>query len=279
VVKQTLCLIRTSRLLILGLLLLCVFSSCDPVTDELISPEEFQKFDQEILGDQLYDALISPASPFDIVPREDNEVLYTHIESLYEQSYFIMRARQGWTTSRQWKISIFLDDNQSAFTFPGGNLMISTGMLKSFRKEYELFYLLTFENSLVDSGHLFANFLTFVEDSIDIANLIEQADQERALSIAMDMFEVLDFNAFITQEADLAAMQWICESSNFRVDGISDFLPRLAEDSNWLVTRESSLDRLQSITSNFLLLDCDNSTRITSLGNDFYINEILPLVP
>lgn len=255
------------------------FVSCEQSGGDVISPDDFQKIDQEELGDQLWSALTGIDTPFDILPKEEHDFLYDHLETLYKQSYYILRAKRGWSTSRDWKIAIFQSDDQAAFAFPGGNMMISTGMLKSFRKEYELFYLLSFENSLMDSGHLFANFLTFVEDSIDIEKLIEEADREKALEIGMQMFDRLEFNALITEEIDLAAMQWICESSNFRVDGITAFYNRLEEDSSWLTTRMSSLNRISSVISNFLSLECSNETRITSLGNDFYVNEILPLIP
>ncbi len=244
-----------------------------------MSPEDFLKTDQESLGDRLYAALNAPNSPFDILVPEEHPALYTHIETLYKQSYFIMRAKQGWTTSRDWKISIFKDEDQAAFSLPGGGMLISTGMLKSFRKEYELFYLMSFENALMDSGYLFSSILTFIEDSIDVDNLINEYNQEMALQIGLEIYDLLVFNSLVTQEVDLSTMEWICESSNFRIDGISQFLPRLAESSKWKQSRESSLNRLSTVTSNFLELECDNGTRITSLGNNFYVNEILPLVP
>lgn len=245
----------------------------------MISPDDFPKMEQEDLGDQLWYALNSESSPLDILSPLEHRELYDHIKSLYRQSYFILRATQGWSTNRDWQIGIFKDDNESAFALPGGNMMISTGMLKAFQKEYELFYLLSFENSLMDSGHLFSNVLTFIEDSIDIEQLIKENDEKKALQIGMEIYDLLSFKALVVEEVDLAAMQWICESSNFRIDGISQFLPRLSDNSRWKRSRESAINRISVINNNFLSLDCDNSTRITSLGNNFYVNEILPLVP
>ena len=255
----------------------CLYACQD--VDTVVSPEAFQKIEQEDLGDQLWEALTKEGSTFDILDRDSNEVLYTHVEALYQQSYFILRSKQGWTSSRDWRIAIFVDENQSAFTFPGGNMMISTGMLKIFRKEFELFYLMSFENTLMDSGYLFANFLTFVEDSIDVEKLIEQNNMEEAYVLAQDMVERLEFNAFISEEIDINAMEWICQSSNYRVDGLLAFLPKLDDNSNWLQSRMSSINRAETVRENYLNLNCDNDGRATSLGNSYYIDVILPLIP
>lgn len=276
--KHTLQIISYLRIALLCIMSVVCLLACNPDRENVISPEEFQNADQEDLGDQLFDAMTGFDSPFEMLPKSDYSFVYEHVETLYKQSYFILRAKQGWTTNRDWRIAIFKDENQAAFSFPGGNLMISTGMLKTFTKEYELFYLLSFENALMDSGYLFANLLTFVEDSIDIEKLIDDADRERALQIGMDMYARLEYNALITEEIDFATMDWICQSSDFRVDGIARFYPKLQDDSNWLLTRMSSLNRLSSVNSNFIALDCQDE-RITSLGNDFYLNEILPLLP
>jgi len=225
------------RILFIGFFSLVCLASCDP-DDEVMRPEDFQKSDQERLGYQIWSALTASDSSLDILNPEEHVELYQHIESLHRQSYFILRAKQGWSVERDWKISIFKEENQAAFSLPGGNMLISTGMLKAFRKEYELFYLLSFENSLMDSGYLFANILTFIEDSIDIDRLINDGDVEMANQIGMEIYNLLEFNAFM-----------------------------------------SSINRLSTVTANFLALDCDNDTRITSLGNDFYVNEILPLIP
>jgi len=256
-------------------LLLC---SCgDDVS--VISPEEFPNVEQEVLGDQLFEALTRDSSSFDILDAAENEVLYQHVEALYKQSYFILRSKQGWTSTRDWRIAIFVDENQRAFTFPGGNLMISTGMLKTFEREYELFYLMSFENSLMDSGFLFANFLTYIEDSIDVEKLIDEQNTEQAYALALEMVDRLEFNELIVEEADLTAMAWICESSNFRVNGILNFFPKLNLDSKWLLSRKSSLNRVEKARDNFLALDCNNEDRTTSLGNSYYTDIILPLIP
>ncbi len=270
--------IHLFKMLFLSIFLLCVVSSCIPDNPSVISPEDFSNADQEVLGDQLWKAAIGEDSPFDVLPKEEHPVLYDHLETLYRQSYFILRAKQGWSTERDWKLAVFRSDNQSAFSFPGGNMMISTGMLESFRKEYELFYMMSFENSLMDTGYLFSNFISFIEDSIDIERLINEENEETALSLAIEMFDRLEFNALIVEEIDFAAMDWICQSSNFRTDGISAFIPRLNEDSQWLNSRMSSLDRIDFVENNFIEMDCSNSSRATALGNNYYVEEILPLL-
>jgi len=270
--------IHLLKMLFLSTFLLCAVSSCISDNPSVISPDEFSKVELEGLGDQLWEALSGDSSPFEILSKEENALLYEHLETLYKQSYFILRAKQGWSTSRDWQIAIFRSENQSAFSFPGGNMMISTGMLESFSKEYELFYVMSFENTLMDSGYLFSNFISFVEDSIDIENLINEENEETALSLGIEMFDRLDFNALIVEETDITAMSWICESSSFRTDGISGFFSKLNEDSQWLNSRMSSINRLDFVEENFRQMNCGNSARATSLGNDYYVDEILPLL-
>ena len=266
------------RPILLGIFIIFGLWSCEPNKD-VISPADFPKIEQEVLGDQLWYALTSESSPLEILSPASHPELYSHVRSLYKQSYFIIRAKQGWSTNRDWQIGIFKDDNESAFALPGGNMMISTGMLKSFRKEYELFYLMSFENALMDSGYLFSSILTYIEDSIDIEELIKENDEMEAIQIGLEIQDLLEFNSLVVQEIDLATMQWICESSNFRIDGITQFLPRLLDNSKWKRSRDSAINRLNAINNNFLSLDCDNTTRITSLGNNFYVDEFLTWVP
>ena len=152
-------------------------------------------------------------------------------------------------------------------------------MLKSFEKEYELFYLFSFENSLMDSGIQFENILSFIEDSIDLDNLIQSPNPEKALEVGSEIYTMQEFSEATVTTVDGLAMELICESSSFRTDGINQFLLRLDPASSWMTSRPSSFDRLSIVNNNFVNADCPNTIRTTSLGINYYVDEILPLIP
>ncbi len=255
--------------------------SCDSrVNDSVFGSNQFTNIEQENLGDQIWSALSGSNSPLNVLSRQENVILYDYVDALYKQSYFVLRGRDGWTTTRDWKLAIIQDDIQTAFTLPGGNFIISTGMLKTFRKEYELFYLFSFENSLMNSSEIYLdNLLSSIENSLVLDELIANANPMMALQIGTELYGEQIFSPGVVAQIDELAMDLICESSTFRTDGINQFLTLLQPDSRWAISRPSSFDRLSAVNAYFLSQNCGNSRRSTNLGPDFYVDEILPLIP
>jgi len=276
-------LLRKHRMTSMLLLILAIafMTSCDNrVNDSVFASNRFTNIEQENLGDQIWSALAGDSSPLNVLSREENTLLYEFVETLYRQSYFILRGRDGWTTSRDWRLAIIQDDVQTAFTVPGGNFIISTGMLKTFRKEYELFYLFSFENSLMNSSEIYLdNLLSTIENSLVLDDLIETANPTIALEIGTELYGEQIFSPSIVAQIDVLAMDLICESSIFRTDGINQFLTLLNPDSRWAQSRSSSFDRLSVVNAFFLNQDCENTRRDTNLGPDYYVDVILPLIP
>lgn len=253
--------------------------SCDNrIGDSVFNPELISEVGQEDLGDQIFDALLSDISPFDVLPIEENELLYRYIDQLYLQSYRVLRSTDNWTKSRTWRIAIIRAENQAAFTLPGGNIVITTGMLKTFQAEYELYYLLSFENALMNNEEIyFSNIVSFIENTIDLEELINNPDPARALEIGIELYQEQSFSAFEISIIDQLAMELICESGSWRNDGLVQFLTRLNPDSAWMLSRPSVINRVDEISSISAQLSCNNTIRERSPG--FYINEVLPLIP
>ncbi len=253
--------------------------SCDNrIGDSVFNPDLFSEVEQEALGDQIFNALTSDISPYNVLPVEDHELLYRYIDQLYLQSYRVLRSTDNWTKSRDWRIAIFEDENQGAFTLPGGNIFISTGMLKAFRAEYELYYLLSFENALMNNEDIYiANIASFIENTIDLEELINNPDRARALEIGIELYEEQSFSAFEISIIDESAMELICESGAWRNDGLVQFLSRLNPDSAWMLSRPSVINRVDEISSISTQLSCNNTIRERT--PNFYIDELLPLIP
>jgi len=267
--------------MLLSFMAIALLSSCDTrVNDSVFGSNQFTNIEQENLGDQVWCALVGEDSPLNVLSREENNLLYEFVETLYTQSYFVLRGRDGWTTTRDWRLAIIQDDVQTAFTLPGGNFIISTGMLKTFRKEYELFYLFSFENSLMNSSEIYLdNLLSSIENSLVLDDLIANANPMMALQIGTELYGDQVFSPGVVAQIDELAMDLICESSTFRTDGINQFLTSIRPDSRWGISRPSSFDRLSAVNAYFLGQDCKNSRRSTSLGPDYYVDVILPLIP
>ena len=61
--------------------------SCDNrINDRVFEPELISEIGQEVLGDQIFAALISDASPYNVLQREEHAALYQFLEQLYTQS-------------------------------------------------------------------------------------------------------------------------------------------------------------------------------------------------
>ena len=265
-------------------LLFCILAagmvmSCDNrVNDTVFSPELISEIQQEQLGDQIFDALTSSSSPFTVLSKEEHENLYNYIYPLYIQSYRILRAKYNWSKDRDWKVAIIESENQSAFTLPGGNIIITTEMLKALRAEYELYYLFSFENALMNNDEIYlSNIVSFIENTIGIVELINNPDPTKALEIGLELYAEQSFDDFEIANVDRNTMEMICESGSWRNDGIVQFLNRLDPNSPWMTSRPSSLNRINMIQNNAQEIGCGNTIRERS--PNFYIDVICPLIP
>lgn len=253
--------------------------SCDSrINNSVFNPRLISETDQEKIGDQIYGALTSGASPYTVLSREENENLYTYLEQLYLQSYFVLRGTYPWTNERDWRLVILEEENEGAFTLPGGHLVITTGMLKIFQAEYELYYLFSFENALMNNEEIyFTNIVSFIENTIDLEDLIENPDPQRALEIGIELYEEQSFEPSSVSIIDRLGMELICESGTWRNDGINQFLLRLDPNSIYAQSRKSAFDRLDAVNNNAFSIGCDNKVRERS--PNFYVDNILPLLP
>lgn len=234
--------------------------------------------EQEGIGDQVFDALTSSSSPYRVLQREEHEELYNYIYPLYFQSYQILRAKYNWTRDRDWRLAIIEDEDQNAITLPGGNIIITTGMLKVFQAEYELYYLLSFENTLMNNEEIyFSNIVSFIENTIGLQELTNNPDPARALEIGIELFEAQSFDEISIAEIDRLTIELICISGTWRNDGITQFLNRLNPNSGWMLSRPSVFNRIDAVRNNALALDCQNKVRERS--PNFYSDVILPLIP
>lgn len=128
-----------------------------------------------------------------------------------------------------------------AFTLPGGDFFVSTGMLKRFQKDYELFALLSFEATLMHDGHLLTQWIKEY-NSLTINNLIENNDQPNALTselLAQEMTTFV-FDPDVIETVDEAAIENTCSTSILNPLGLMPIIsnPDLS-NTTWHKTRPS----------------------------------------
>ena len=260
------------------------FPHCDD--DDLKLPNCIQEKSVRVeLGDLIMESIQSQSDNFPILPNvEPHDVAYDYLQSAYNQvSTFLKHdgLQNSWDTTRIWKLNILDDDiNKKAFVIPGGNLFLSTGLLKSLESGKEIYFILAFEACLMNDEYL-------------INRLIEEFNTNEifALSNGMtgpsgttieDLVDILDKLEFteesVVREVDRRAMEEICQSSNVVPNGINNVLLRLEEEDNWLKYRPSYeyRDNPTFIDSEILDLECYNTDNQVE---QYFINVIQVLDP
>lgn len=254
---------------ILFLLLALLLSNCqgDPV--QVPTKDEFTKEKRESLG-QMINKDIS--SNFEILENnEPFDSLYWYVQALYNQSTRIMLLDKKsaidnrWDTDREWKVSVINDDySRHAFCLPGGDIFITTGMLKSFTREHELFFVFTFEATLMHEGRLLQRLIEEY-NSLTINNLIEGRDTGNEITLT-DMSTDLPnliFDNNTVEFGDRNTVASICNTSILEPTGINTLLLDASfQNSEWLLTRPSYGGRPSKVSdfSNDNAGNCGSST-------------------
>lgn len=224
-----------------------LFGSCQGDLPNVPTEQTFTKEKLEKLGTMLRNELLNQHEYLLELPPYDTSV-YWYVQTLYGQATSTMHLdRQSpiynkWDQGRQWKVYILKNDAERiAFTLPGGDFFISTGMLKCFKKDYELYALLSFEAALMNNGFLLAQWVKEY-NSLTINNLIEGNDQPNPLTAEMLAQEMTSFvfDPEAIRAIDKAAIDNTCATSILDPVGLLPFVSN-ADFSNakWLQTRPS----------------------------------------
>ena len=236
----------------------CIFinATCE---DEVVlgpKPSEFTKKMRTTLGSKLNTSLLQSNDYLLLPSLTPYDSTYWYIQTLYNQAINRIKADQHssemdrWDMDRDWQVRILLNDDwQQAFVLPGGDLFITTGLLKSIRQEYELYYLLTFEAVLMDNRHIL-NRLINDYDALTLSNLIQQhfSANDVSIDIIAADFPNLKFDLDPIVETDQITLDEICATSVFDNRGIVSVIENVAE-ADWLATksfegRESVINEL-----------------------------------
>ncbi len=274
-----------SLLVVLNVVLIILFTSCQKNSEEPLKPSEFNKELREQLGDVTRVAIANDADHFKIlpnVPPYDTSV-YWYVQSLYNQAINSLRIdyqsneENRWNYDRLWRVTILDDEELNAYAIPGGHFYITSGFLKALETEHELYYVLAFEASLMNEklllNRLISEYNTSELEKVSKQKQTEHGTDPQAVALSL---ENLDFNEEDVLEADFLTAELICLTSVFDRKGIITILNRLENnpDFKWLQNRyfdnASRKDLVETV------INADNcGTLETNGGYQRYILDIL----
>lgn len=248
---------------------------------DLPGEQAFTREKLEKLGGMLRNELLEQYEILPEIAPFDTSV-YWYTQTLYEQATSTMHLDKQspvynkWDQHRKWKVFIIKNEEEIiAFTLPGGDFFITTAMLRNLKNDYELYALLSFEASLMNDGHLLAQWTTEY-NSLTINNLIEGNTQPNPLTAAVLAQEMTSFvfDEKTVEAADGAAIENTCNTSILNPAGILPLIsnPNFAE-SKWLQTRPSYDGRAEMLPS-LAEHECHNN----QLGNGNYQRFVLNIL-
>lgn len=229
------------------ILFFLVFSSCQGDLPTTPNNQIFTKVKLEKLGAMLRQELLAQHEVLPMSAPYDTSV-YFYLQSLYNQATSSIHLdkqspnNNKWDQARQWQVFVLKNDTEClAYTLPGGDFFITTGMLKRFKKDYEVYALMSFEATLMNDGFLMEKWIQEY-NTLTINNLIEGNDQPdpltaSELSQAMTSFS---FEPRIVEFVDKASIENTCNTSILDPVGLQPYLSNAAtSDTEWLKTRPS----------------------------------------
>lgn len=271
--------------LICGLVLSCLlatFVGCKPDPIEPPSSESIIKLDREALGKRLLGLLQNRPVEYPVLDNSGKDTtVYQFVQTLYNQATATIRidlnspTGNRWNQERDWAVHILnKDDVVDAFTLPAGDLFITTGFLKSIEREYELFYLLSFEANLINEKYLL-NRMISEYNTVNLRSIIVGAVESNGIAVSQVMKDATEF-VFSESEVgkiDAVTVPSICNTSVYRGDGISEIIAHETEFTNyWLQKRMNYVGRAGATLDLVDVAGNCGSLRTTGAYQDFVLD-------
>ena len=235
---------------------------------------DFSKQEREALGDALLAAYLDQPGVSLLAPGANNLPLFQLLDALYAQAtneYRLdQRAADRWRTARPWTLTVIDEESVTLIGFPGGHVVVSTGLLRNLTQEYELYYLLALEATLVQEGLLIEQLVE--EYGLESLELIANAADPTTLVVFGNLvaaYPDLALSPSRLRRADMAARDLVCRSSLYRPDGALPLLEKFGEAAYFRL-RPTYADR-PAVLRAYLAADCGTLTT-----NGAYAQEVLP---
>lgn len=220
-------------LLLFFVYLVSTAATCEDGIQVGTRPSDFTKEMREELGNLISSTIVVNSTQFPLVPVEaPYDSIYWYLQTLYNQTTELIRTDRSsmeskrWTQERDWKIYIINDDaNRNAFTVPGGDFFITTGLLKNIDKEYEIYYIMAFESQMMNSRQLLNRLITEYS-AIALDHLINRTPYPNNVTTNIIASELpnLVYSEESVAEVDGLAVDEICNTSIFDRLGVVEII-------------------------------------------------------
>ncbi len=251
------------------LLSLCFFLVCITACKENLSPpvksSEITKAQREQLGDRIQIAIAVNEEKFPILPLAPpyDTTVYWYVQNLYKQVNFNMRLdnlslpSDRWSQERGWNVTILDIPERNAFVIPGGHLYLTTGLLRSLKHEYELYYILAFEATLMNERFLLNRLVTVFNPAMLVELSNGAPSPNSATNDVAEIVSHLVFDEEDVKEVDEHCASLICSTSIFDRLGIIPLIDLFDIDEPWFSNRPSYTGRTDYV-SNRINVEEDN---------------------
>lgn len=280
--------ITSIKLIVLGLSFIGIFSSCGKEVQKP-RPDDFTFEVRENLGDILSDAILNNSEDFEILDRTTYSTnVYKYLDSIMVQvanQYHFNNSDSGWNQDREWEANVIHDDTEKfAFCVPGGNFYISTGFLKDIENDYELYYVMAFELTIMQNEFLLNKLYSLgIENIAAISEGIVEPGELSADSVVLNFLDpAFGYDETMVAEIDLLTLNYICETSDWNRFGIVNIIENSPQmDGLWFASRPSYSGRENLNVAQIPIdneSDCGNKFEADEIDKR-YETQVLPFLP
>ncbi len=260
--------------LFLGLsVLLLSFSACRPDDTEVIrlNPQTFNAEDEAAIGSRLTNESWRNENVTRITPDNgeftDGAYFYMRplLEGLLDQPYVTRRD------SFDWQIHLVLDQSAHAYTLPGGQIILHTGLLHQLENEAECVGILAREVALAEIGAPMNALDRQVEDNVTLGDMI--LGNIVPLDHIIEALPTINYSEAELLKADSIAALLVCQS-DYEERGLTLSVKRLSENSPYVAARPAN--RHWFTTFNSRISECPGAD---SLYRERYLDVLDGFVP
>lgn len=248
----------------LALVLSCLmltFTACRPDDTETIriNPQTFNAADEAAIGRRLSNESWRNENVTRITPDNgqftDGAYFYLRplLQGLIDQPYVTRRD------SFDWQIHLILDNSPHAYTLPGGQIVIHTGLMHQLKNEAECVGILAREVALAETGAPMDALDRIVEDNVTLGDMI--LGNIVPLDHIIEELPRIKYTEAQMGKADSIAAKLIC-ASDYEERGLTFSVKRLPEDAPYILARPAN--RHWITTFNSRISECPGSDSLYS---------------
>ncbi len=218
---------------------------------------EITKGDREQLGDEILIFVEDKSLDCKVIFENEYPFVYEYLQGIYDFATFFPREdlqspdNNRWDKNREWRIVIINQDEVKAFCLPGGHFIISTGMLKKIKYEFELFFIMNFEIALMEEKYLLQSLVKINRNPQPILEVAygKSTEDVNRESLGRSLAKITyDPSEYSIKKLDSIACTNICKHSTFSNLGLLKLLQnQIVADDIWLITRPTYPNREEYI--------------------------------